>query len=200
MKILERGSVILSVIGLVMKIFRLNGGNELLEIGLTLLAMVYFYLGFAVFNNIRLKDIFKKSSYSNISSGRIVGAIGVGMNLSIIVIGLLFKLLIFAGAFEMLTIGVTSLTITLFAALIVFILKKKNLDFFYKDIFVKGAIAVIIGIALCLTPGSSLIRLYHRDDPAYAELFIRAMQNPRDEKIQKAFDEATDKKYNYQKK
>ena len=195
MKILERGSIILSVVGLLMKILIVRGGNELLMIGMTLLMLVYWTFGFAVFNNIQLKAIFKKSSYAGISSGRIVGAIGVGGFLSIIVTGLLLKLLILAGAREMITIGVTGLFITLFAAGVVFILKKKNMDSFYKQIFVKGGLAVILGITLFLTPTSSLIRFYHRDDPLYAELFIKAVENPYDKEIQKKFEEAREKKY-----
>ena len=195
MKILERGSILLAVIGLMMKIWRLNGGNELLMIGLTLLAMIYFYLGFALLNNVPLKAIFKKSSYSDTGSLRITGAIGVGILLSIIAIGLLFKLMILTGAIEMLTIGVVGLAVTLFAAWIIFIIKKKQLDAFYIGTFVRGGIAVILGIILYLTPASSLIRFYHRDDPVYAELFVRAVENPYDEQIQKEFEEAREKKY-----
>jgi hypothetical protein len=195
MKILERGSIILSVIGFLMKIMRVSGGNELLMIGMTLLAIIYFYFGFALLNNVALKGIFKKSSYSNANSLRIVGAIGVGILLSIVVIGLLFKLLILTGAIEMLTIGVVGLVVTLFAAWIIFIIKKKQLDAFYMGTFVRGGIAVMKGIILYLTPASSLIRFYHRDDPAYAELFVRAVENPYDEQIQKEFEEAREKKY-----
>jgi hypothetical protein len=195
MKILERGSIILSVIGFLLKILRLSGGNELLMIGMTLFVLVYWTLGFALFNNIQLRAIFKKSSYAGISSGRIVGAIGVGGFLSVTTIGLLFKLLILTGAREMITIGVTGLVITLFAAGVVFLLKKKNMDSFYRQIFVKGGIAIILGITLYLTPARSLIRFYYRDDPAYAELFVKAVENPYDEQIQKEFEEARDKKY-----
>src|SRR5271169_521226 len=111
MKILERGSIILSVIGFLMKIMRISGGNELLMIGMTLLAFIYFYLGFALLNNVAVKDIFKKSSYPN--SLRVVGAMGVGIFLSIVAIGILFKLLILTGATEMITIGVVGLVVIL---------------------------------------------------------------------------------------
>ena len=77
MKILERGSIIVALIGLSMKILSRTGGNELLMIGTTVLAIVYFFLGFALLNNIQLRAIFEKSSYASVSGGRIMGAIGV---------------------------------------------------------------------------------------------------------------------------
>lgn len=194
MKLLERICILLFVVGFAMKTMLLRGGNELVMIGLTLLSMVYFYLGFALFNGIGLKSIFKQSSYTGTGTGRILGAIAVGGFLSITTIGLLFKLLILTGAREMLAIGVTGLAIALFAAGFLFIFQRKSMNSFYKKIFVKGGIAIILGVTLYLTPSSALIRFYYRDDPAYAELYVKALENPSDEQIQKEFEDAQENK------
>ena len=194
MKILERGSILVAVIGLVMKIEGLDGGSLLLLLGLAFLSMVYFYLGFALFNGIPLKTIFNKSLYAGITSARIAGAIAVGGLISIITVGALFKLLLLTGAREMLAIGVTGLALTLFAAGFLFVFKRKKMSSFYRRIFVKGGIAIVVGVTLYLISTSTLIRFYYRDDPAYAELYVKAVENPQGEKIQREFEDAQEKR------
>ena len=123
-----------------------------------------------------------------------MGAIGVGFFLSIVVVGMLFKLLILTGALEDLTIGITGLVATLFAAGIIFIIKKKKMDSFYKNIFLKGAIALLIGTSIYLTPTRSLIGFFYRNNPAFGELLLKAVENPYDKDIQKEYEEALERK------
>ena len=63
-----------------------------LILSLLVLSTLYCYFGFALFNNIRLKEIFKKDRHTEISVLRIIGAVFSGMILSTYVIGILFKL------------------------------------------------------------------------------------------------------------
>jgi glucan phosphoethanolaminetransferase (alkaline phosphatase superfamily) len=196
MKLIERACLTLSLLGILLKLLLIRSGNPVLIISASLLSFVYFYFGFALLNGIGFRAMFKKASYANISTGRILGAIGVGFFLSIILIGLLFKLMIWNGAQEMITIGATGLFMVLLAACVVMVIKRKSLDSFYKGIFVRGGVALLLAVIVFLTPGRSLIRIYHRDNPAFAELMIKALENPQDEELQKQYEEAREKEYN----
>src|SRR5258706_11537060 len=101
MKIIERASLIISLVGFLLKLLLIRTGNPTLIISASLLSFIYFYFGFALLNNIGFRAMFKKASYANISIGRILGAIGVGLFLSIVLIGILFKLQIWNGSNEM---------------------------------------------------------------------------------------------------
>jgi len=195
MKQIERATLISSFVAFVLKLLSVHDVNPIFIISTSLLSCVYLYFGFALLNSVGFRAMFKKASYDNVSAGRIIGAIGVGFFLSIIVIGILFKLMIWSGSHEMLTIGTTGLVITLLAAGVVFLIKRKNLDLFYQGIFVRGAFAILFAVIVFLTPGRSLIRIYHRDNPVYAELMIKALENPEDEELQKQFDDAREKEY-----
>ena len=93
----------------------------------------------------------------------------------------------------MITIGATGLLVTVLAASVVFLIKRKTLDPFYRGIFLRGAIAIIFAFVIFAIPSRYLIRIYHRDNPAYGELMIKALENPQDKEIQDEFDKALER-------
>lgn len=120
----------------------------------------------------------------NVTVGRILGSIGMGMALSTIIIGVQFRLLLlFAGA-EMITVGATSLAVLLLGALLLVVFKKKASDAFYQGVLIRGGLALVIGVLVFLVPARELIRIYHRDDPQYRDLLIKAHENPTDQAAQ----------------
>jgi hypothetical protein len=88
---LEKTLVIVTLVALILKYLAVPGMSLFVVIGLLGLAVLYFYFGFALFNSIGFKGIFKKDSYIEISKYKIFAAIIVGVALSMICIGLLFK-------------------------------------------------------------------------------------------------------------
>ena len=72
--------VTLSIIALAMNLLLVPGGGVLTVLALSTFSIIYFYLGFALFNDIRLRKIFKKDSYKEISSSRILGAVGLELH------------------------------------------------------------------------------------------------------------------------
>ena len=90
----------LTVISLVLKLVLdyFPGINFLTVLLLSFLSMLYFHLGFAIFNTIRLRKVFNKESYKNISALKIFGSIAAGLSLSITIIGILFKVMHWPGA------------------------------------------------------------------------------------------------------
>jgi hypothetical protein len=190
MKIIERLALSFSLIGLLMKVMIRTGANEMLMIGLTLLALLYLTFGFALFNNISFRSILQRSSYEHVSLGRILGAVGLGICLWINVTAILFKLLNLTGANEMLIIGIEVLTPVLVVALIIFMTKKnRHIDFYFKNVFIKGIAVLTIVVALFLLPRFTLVKLFHRDDAKYIELWIRSANNPDDQRAWQEFEE-----------
>jgi hypothetical protein len=183
MKLLEKITFAFSLIGIVLKLLLIRSGNPTLIISASLLSSIYFYFGFALVNGVGFRAMFKKASYAAISGIRIVAGIGLGVFLSIVVIGSLFKLQIWMGSIEMITIGSTGLLVTVLAASVVFLIKRKTLDAFYRGIFLRGAVAFIFAFIIFAIPARSLIRIYHRNNPAYAELMIKALENPQDKEM-----------------
>lgn len=95
----------LAVLSAVFKIFQLSGADVLLIVSLTALAFLYFYFGFALFNNLRFRDIFKQETYQSVPARKLIYAALSGIFLSVSVLAFLFNLLHLPGAFVMLTVG-----------------------------------------------------------------------------------------------
>lgn len=140
---------LLALVALVLRFFALNGGAQLLIIALTALAVLYFYFGFALLNHIPLRKLFRKESYRSVSTMRIFGAIAAGTALSMVVVGILFKLLRWPGAHEMLLIGLMGLALVFAVAGIRYIGSRAA---FYPSLFVRLALFGGVGLLLIMQP------------------------------------------------
>ena len=171
MKLTEKILAIAIVIGLVLKFLFVPGGEDLTLIAFLILACIYYPLGFLFFNQIRLRNIFKKKAYENVTVGKIVMAIIVGINLSIVCVGILFKLLILPGADEMLIIGVAGV---LFVSILVAIIGSPDRKF----TLIRTGVLGITGAILLFTPQLSIVKFQYRNHPAYIEAFANYQQDP----------------------
>jgi hypothetical protein len=75
---LEKALGILVIIGLALKFSLPTGANILLTTSFSILASLYFSLGFALFNQLEFNQIFKRNTYKRISTFQITGAIIIG--------------------------------------------------------------------------------------------------------------------------
>ncbi len=140
---------LLALLALALRFFALNGGAQLMIIALTALAILYFYFGFALLNHIPFRKIFRKESYRSVSGMRIVGAIAAGTALSQVVIGILFKLLHWPGANDMLLIGLMSLALVSAVAIIRYLGSRAA---FYPSLFLRLALFGGVGLLLIMQP------------------------------------------------
>jgi hypothetical protein len=182
MKILEKTLACAILLSLILKFSLVSGGDTLMLWTITILACIYYPLGFLFFNQIRLRNVFKKDSYKHLSAPKIIFAIVTGIGLSIICIGSLFKLLDFPGANQMLTIGLFVSFVVLIISLVFFI---KTRDADNKFILWRVIVLGIAGIILIQTPGLSIIKLQYRNHPAYIEAYINHKADPRSEELRK---------------
>lgn len=189
MKKLEKILGIIILFAIIYKFLHLPGASLLLIVSVLPLATIY-YFGFAFFNDIRLHDILKKTSYENLSTKRIFGCGIFGVLLSSVVIGILFKLQFYPGASLQLSIGLKGIGIVLIVATIYYFKHKSKT---YKKIISRILIIGTIGICVYIIPSSKLVDIYYRNDPAYAELFKKVLANPNNEELQKELQEMRNK-------
>jgi hypothetical protein len=91
---MKKAEIILAVLAVIALGFNLNrvpGASALTVLTLSSLSVFYMYLGFALFNGVRLRAIFKKGSFTEISKARTFVAIAAGIALSVTLVGIMFR-------------------------------------------------------------------------------------------------------------
>ena len=176
MKRLEKILAILILIAFVLKLILVPFSGVLLTIFLLIIALIYYPFGFAFFNNIRLRNIFKKESYKGISVLHIIGAIVVGMALSVICVGILFKIQGYPMANFLLTDGLISSVIILIIGLIKYLKSKSS---YYS--FMLNRIAIIggIGLLFLFISDLTLVKIQFKNHPDYVKAYQEYRTNPK---------------------
>jgi hypothetical protein len=183
----------LSIIALGMNFLSIAFGGILTTLTFISLSMIYFYFGFAFFNEINLRAIFAKDSYKDISLLRIIGAIGVGIALSLTIIGLLFTFNSWSGSSFSLGAGLFGLLIVTIIGLIRY---AKNKSKYYTRIFKRVAIIGVLGLIFFLTPKTTWVELKYRNHADYVKAYKEAVANPDNKALWDKVDEERKKLYN----
>tara|TARA_R110002072_G_scaffold161119_1_gene312590 strand:- start:114 stop:695 length:582 start_codon:yes stop_codon:yes gene_type:complete len=178
------------LLGIILKLFDVPGNSIILILSFSSLAVIYFNFGFLFFNDIRLRDIFKRESYKKVTAKRTVGAIATGIALSLILIGILFKIEIWPGSSNIIKPGLFLLSIII---IITLVLRKDRKSRFYKKIYTRTLIIGLFGIIAYLIPFDLLIDLYYDDKPEVAEIMKEVMKDPYNEENQEELDKAWEK-------
>lgn len=182
MKRFEKVSAIIFAIAVVMKLALVPGGGILATLSLLTLACIYYPFGFALFNKIKLKDIFSKESYKGISTLRIIGSIGAGIGLATVCVGILFKIQHWPG---MITLLLTGLLIALVIAIVALIRLLKSKSDFYKSIVSRIAIIGGFGLLLFFTSDLTIVKIQFRNHPDYVKAYEKYLDNPQSEEAKK---------------
>lgn len=182
MRKLEKIIGIVVLIALILKLALIPGSGILTVLSLSILTMIYNPFGFAFFNGIRLRDIFKKNSYKGISGLRIIGAIGLGMGLAAICSGVLFKIQHWPGGENNLIVGLVTTLIILVIAFIKYLESKSD---YYKFMFKRIAIIGGLGLILAFLPDLSITKIQFRNHPDYIKAYEDYLENPQNEELRK---------------
>lgn len=156
-------------------------------ISLTILAVIYYPLGFFFFNFVKPKEVFSSASYKKVTFSRGLGTIGGGLIYAILIIGILFKILQLPGSGPMLMVGTISTLIFLVVVLIKFIRNRSN---FLLSMLKRTVIWALMGVIFISVSGLTLVKVFYRDNPAYIEAYEQLMQDPRNEELQRKAEEA----------
>lgn len=183
----------LSIIALGMNFLSIAFGGILTTLTFMSLSMIYFYFGFAFFNEINLRAIFAKDSYKDISLLRIIGAIGVGIALSLTIIGLLFTFNSWSGSSFSLGAGLSGLLIVTIIGIVGY---SKNKSKYYTRIFKRVAIIGALGLFFFLTPKTTWVELKYRNHANYVKAYKEAVANPDNKALWNKVDEERKRIYN----
>jgi hypothetical protein len=178
MKIVEKILAIGILTGLILKLSLISGGDTLILWSTLLLACLYYPLGFLFFNQIRLRHVFEKDAYKDVSALDVILAIVTGIGLSIICVGALFKLLSLTGADQMLIVRL-AINVIIFSISMLLFLKKRGIT--SKPIIWRTSIAMVIALILFLTSELSIVRLHYRNHPDYIRAYEKYLDDPKNE-------------------
>ena len=129
-----------------------------------------------ILNNIRLRYIFQKESYKSVTALDIIGAIVVGMALSDICMGILFKIQDYPMANYLLKVGLISTSIILIIGIIRFL---KHKSIYYSFMFKRIAVICFIGLLFIIISDLTLVKIQFRNHPDYVKAYQEYKANPK---------------------
>lgn len=181
--IIEKVAWLLSALGLAAKYNLVSAGNFMLLIGLTSLGIVYFLSAYkpvsmptATTDEPYFEPTSSQNQQSNFSStpetpSFLVNSICpklIGIGGAVVLIGTLFKLMIWNGSVNMLMVG----TGTVLIAVLLMALNQR-LDR-------RAVVLMVLGSIMLYVPSETLIHQFHSDDPVLVEKMIYQLHHPRD--------------------
>ncbi|OQA87496.1 MAG: hypothetical protein BWY27_01043 [Bacteroidetes bacterium ADurb.Bin234] len=182
---LEKIFGLLAIVAIVLKWNMLPGGNIMLLLSLSLLSLLYYGFGFALFNRIGFKQLVKKESYTGISMFMIIIAVITGIALSVICIGIPFKVLRLSGSKILFVTGLIPLLIVFIISVISYFKTKSKLYIrLIKRILIIGG----LGLLLSCVSGLTIVKIQYRNHPNYIKAYELYMTNPSDEQLRKNLD------------
>jgi hypothetical protein len=105
MKRLEIGFVVLTIVVVVLKAMTISNGAVII-IAFLLLALLHYIFGFALFNGVEAKNLFKVEYYQkNFSISQTIFAVFLGWGFSVLDLGILFRLKEWPGNEIMMFVG-----------------------------------------------------------------------------------------------
>ena len=192
MKRIEIILVIMTFLAILAKLFHLPGSSILTVFSFSLISSLYFYFGFALFNKIRLRNIFKKESYDGISAVRIIGAIGTGIALSVSTISIVFKFQDWPGASFQLYVGFSSLlVVTAISAVKI----SKDQTGYYKKILLRAGVYGLMCIVLISIPTKTWLNWQYPNYPEYVNAVLEAKKNPENQELWENVEKESEKMY-----
>ncbi|MEO0471928.1 MAG: hypothetical protein AAF206_20040 [Bacteroidota bacterium] len=174
MKHLERITGLFALATLILRLF--DGPKFSLPMlgTMLLLSFMHFYLSIGLFNGIRLRQLFDKTQYIDLSRGQIIASIVAGLGLTAITLGVLFKLMYWPGSNELILAG----GFLLLGPLIFSLLNFQKIAFTAKSILIRAVLIGGVGLSIFFTPKDTLLSMLYRDHPGYVEAFKNAMAEP----------------------
>ncbi len=149
MKKLELILIAGAVTGLLLALLNVPTYTIIVSVFFLVLSLLYFYLGFALFNGIHLQKIFTAESYTGLGPWRIGVAIGTGIAISQITIGIMSTVLDYPMAKTLIQVGLVFTSVMLLVASIRSAREKHRL---YRNIILRCAVFIIIAILFLLLP------------------------------------------------
>lgn len=173
----ERVFAMIFLIGIVFKLSNWEGGGIIHTTAALTLSMLYAAGGFYFFCD------------RNLRRQNLALSIVAGLLLSIVPLGILFKLQYWEGAGTLILASVL-VALPLYVALLIAKPRANDdLNTYYKNMRWRTGILAALSLLLLLTPMSTLLRLQYWNDPELARIKTLYYSNPENEAYRKQHDE-----------
>jgi hypothetical protein len=149
------------IIAVIMSLSRILFAGPLLVVSFGTLAILYMFLSYFIFNNIRLRNVADPGAFKGISVMKAIGTVGLGQALAITLMGILFKIMSWPGAGPMMIPGLIFLTIILIIAFIRYSGNKYYITIFKRIAIIGGA-----GLILFSLPNYAILDFKYRNYPS----------------------------------
>ncbi len=191
MKKAEIVLITLLIFAFTMNLVPIVGGAFFTTIFFILLAQYYMVFSFALFQNIRLRDIFKSASYKHTNAISNIGSIVAGYGISLVVLAILFKIQFWRGGDVMMNVGLMTLFVA-FILNIAFILAKRKGQHF-KKIMIRIVVYGLLGLTFLNLPHYYFFDIKYREYPEYIKAAKNHFGNPNNEEYRERYIEETEK-------
>lgn len=158
------------------------GGNILLILSLMFLTIIYFPFAFYFFSG----KTFKNQNFAV--------SIIFGWLLSIVLIGIMFKLMFWPGNQIMILGGCVTAPFLLIAAFILFRNAREDLKTYYKNLLIRTTVLTIVIFVILVIPIKALIQFQSNGDQERARLMLLHYTTPENEFYKKQLEDYKVKK------
>ncbi len=160
------------VLGALLRVFHAPFAGVLLVLGFSVVATLYFPLGWLLFGRPSHKDQLVPLS------------VITGLVLSLLCIGMLFKLQLWPGADTELLLGLLG-SVVVMGAILTLHFRDRGREQYFKGLRHRLLLVGLPALLLHLTPTERYIRALYATDPVRAELLIRLQEQPGDTAAQR---------------
>lgn len=181
--------IIISTLMILMLLVAVPFGSMILSLSFVMLMLLYFFLGFWLFNNIPLTKIGNKEARSGISTMRIIGSIFVGFALTTTIMGIFFVFMRWPYGHDNLSNGLKMLGVVLLISIIKIGITKAASSF-YKRMILRVCIIGIVGLSLKMIPTVTLFEIKcHGCTESYIKAEKELINDPDNPVLQRKADE-----------
>lgn len=153
MRFLEKVFALMALAGVLMNLLTISGGRPVIALALICLAVLYLLGGVLLFNDVRIRACFKKSSYTNVTFTRVAISLLASGILSLSIAGILY-FLVYGYNNPKVVYAIGSINL-LFTIILVILQSSKHLQF-YRNILTRTFVVLIVMGCMVITPSKYL--------------------------------------------
>jgi hypothetical protein len=176
MKKLEIGLIVFFLASIILVRMHIDGAIALLGIALSALAVFYFLMTSFLMSSLSLREYFSELFRSAIGFGKVSIGLLAGICLSILLIGIQFKLLFWPGWGAQLGVGLASASVVFLVCIVRYFISVNRSV--YAQMLLRLGFFMILGWAAYRASVQDIVRYVFHNDPAIIEMLKEYNRGP----------------------
>lgn len=181
MKKIEFSFLAVAFAAVLMSLFRIPFGAVIVILSFSTMAILYPPYGYFGINKLTIKDL-SNAEINNLPALRSGLGVCLGISISILLIGSMFKLMSWPGADPMLYVGVGFQALILIVTIIVASMDSYKSYFF---VFTRIILFGLPGLFLLSLSPYAILEYKYREHPAYIEALKKSKADPTNQELRK---------------